>query len=160
MSSSFRGKDTALLTPGAFAVVLDSELKRAARGQNYLTLITLEASRDWQGKAVPVDRGIVQEVAQIISREIRDTDVIGHTDEGVLTVMLLDADFEHSRWVVDRLLSIMADYELPATLRITVGAACCPTNAVDAASLKREAMSHPIVNWRGKSTGGAPFSNN
>ena len=159
MSSSSRG-NSALLTPGAFAVVLNDELKRAARAQNYLTLITLEASRDWQGKAVPVDRGIVQEVAQIISREIRDTDVIGHTDEGVLQIVLLDADVEHSKWVINRVLSIMADHELPATLRITVGAACCPTNAVDAASLKREAMSHPIVNWRGTSSSSSPFSNN
>ena len=159
MSSSSRG-NTALLTPGDFAVVLNDELKRAARAQNYLTLITLEASRDWQGKAGPVDRGIVQEVAQIISREIRDTDVIGHTDEGVLQIVLLDADFEHSKWVINRVLSIMADHELPATLRITVGAACCPTNAVDAASLKREAMSHPIVNWRRTSPSSTPFSNN
>jgi hypothetical protein len=158
--SSFREKDTALLTPGAFAVVLDSELKRAARAQNYVTLVTLETSREWQGMAVPVDRGVVQEVAQIISHEIRDTDVIGHTDEGVLALVLLDSDFEHSTSVVDRLLSMMADHEFPAALRITVGAACCPTNAVDAASLKREAMLHPIMNWRGKSTGGATFSNN
>ena len=159
--SSFRESDTALLTPGAFAVVLDSELKRAARAQNYLTLVTLETSRDWQGMTVPVDRGVVQEVAQIISHEIRDTDVIGHTDEGVLALVLLDSDFEHSASVVDRLLSTMADHEFPAALRITVGAACCPTNAVDAKSLKREALSHPIASWRGRSTGGStPLSSN
>jgi hypothetical protein len=30
-----------------------------------------------------------------------------------------------------------------------VGAACYPTHAVDAESLKRQALSRPIVNWRG-----------
>ena len=159
MSSS--SENSIVLTPGAFAVVLDSELKRAARAQNYLTLITLEASREWQGKTVPVDRGIVQEVGKIIGHEIRDTDVIGHTDDGVLTLVLIDSDFEHSTWVVDRVLGTIANHSLPPALRITVGAACCPTNAVDAKSLKREALSHPIASWRGRSTGGStPLSSN
>jgi hypothetical protein len=34
-------------------------------------------------------------------------------------------------------------------MRIAVGAACYPTHAVDADSLKRQALSRPIVNWRG-----------
>jgi hypothetical protein len=141
--------------------VLDSELKRAVRAQNYLTLITLEASREWRGMTVPVDRGTVQTVAQIVGREIRGTDVIGQTDDATLTLVLIDSDLEHTTWVIDRVLSRMANHELPAALRITVGAACCPTNAVDAASLRREAMSHPIVSWRGRSTiGTTPSSNN
>ena len=160
MSSSFRGKDTAVLTPGAFSVVLDSELKRAARSQNYLTLITLEASREWQGMTVPVDRGIAQEVAKIVGHEIRDTDVIGHTDDGVLSLVLIDTDLDNSAQVVDRVLSTIANHGLPPALRITVGAACCPTNAVDARSLKREALSHPIANWRAKSGGTTPLSSN
>ena len=41
------------------------------------------------------------------------------------------------------------DYEFPAPLRISVGAACYPTDAVDADSLKRQAVSHPVVAWRG-----------
>jgi len=36
-------------------------------------------------------------------------------------------------------------------LRIAVGAACYPTHAIDAESLKRQAMTRPIVNWRGGS---------
>src|SRR5205085_440453 len=89
------------------------------------------------------------EVAQIITRQVRDTDLLGHTDKGTLAIVLLDADFEHSERVINRLVSRIENYEFPTALRIAVGAACYPTHAVDADSLKRQALSRPLVNWRG-----------
>ena len=82
---------------------------------------------------------------------MRDTDLLGHTETGALALVLLDADFEHSTRVIDRVVSRIENYEFPTALRIAVGAACYPTHAVDADSLKRQAMSRPIVNWRGGS---------
>jgi GGDEF domain-containing protein len=148
-SSSFYEDGSKLLTPGAFEFVLDSELKRAVRSQNYLTLVVFEARREWEGMMVTADDGTLQEVAQLIGREVRDTDLIGHTDKGTLALVLLDADFDHSARVIDRLVSRIGNYEFPTALRIAVGAACYPTHAVDADSLKRQALSRPIVNWRG-----------
>ncbi len=149
MTDSFYEEGSRLLTPGAFEFVLDSELKRAVRSQNFLTLVTLETSREWEGMMVTADDGTLQEVAQVIGREVRDTDLLGHSDKGTLALVLLDADFEHSARVIDRLVSRIDHYEFPTPLRIAVGAACYPTHAVDAASLKRQAMTRPIVNWRG-----------
>ena len=148
-SSSFYEEGSKLLTPGAFEFVLDTELKRAVRSQNFLTLVVLEAAREWEGMMVSADDGTVYQVAQIIGKEVRDTDLIGHTDRGVLALVLLDADFEHSTRVIDRLVARIENYEFPTVLRIAVGAACYPTHAVDADSLKRQAMSRPLVNWRG-----------
>jgi len=147
-SSSFYEEGSKLLTPGAFEFVLDSELKRAVRSQNFLTLVVVEAAREWEGMMVSADDGTVHQVAQIIGKEVRDTDLIGHTDRGVLTLVLLDTDFDNSTRVIDRLVSRIENYEFPTALRIAVGAACYPTHAVDADSLKRQAMSHPLVNWR------------
>src|SRR6476469_5845698 len=144
--TSFYEENSKLLTPGAFEFVLDSELKRAVRSQNFLTLVLVEASREWEGMTVTADDGTVQEVAQIIVREVRDTDLIGHTDKGTLSLVLLDADFEHSTRVIDRLVSRIENYDFPTPLRIAVGAACYPTHAVDAETLKRQALSRPIVN--------------
>ncbi|HEY7170296.1 MAG TPA: hypothetical protein VH417_05580 [Vicinamibacterales bacterium] len=148
-SSSFYEEGSRLLTPGAFEFVLDSELKRAVRSQNFLTLVTLEASREWEGMMVTADDGTVHEVAQLIGKEVRDTDLLGHTDRGTLALVLLDADFDHSTRVIDRLVARIENYEFATPLRIAVGAACYPTHAVDAESLKRQALSRPIVNWRG-----------
>jgi hypothetical protein len=148
-TGSFYEDNSKVLTPGAFAFVLDSELKRAVRSQNFLTLVTLEASREWEGMTVTADEGTLQEVADIVGREVRDTDVLGHTDRGTLTLVLLDSDFDNSSRVIDRVVSRIENYEFPNALRIAVGAACYPTHAVDADSLKKQALSRPLVHWRG-----------
>ena len=147
-SSSFYEEGSRLLTPGAFEFVLDSELKRAVRSQNFLTLVTVETSREWEGMMVTADDGTLHEVAQLISREVRDTDLLGHTDKGTIGLVLLDSDFDHSARVIDRVVARIENYEFKNALRIAVGAACYPTHAVDAESLKRQAMSRPLVNWR------------
>src|SRR6185295_2136376 len=102
---TFYEDNTKLLTPGAFEFVLESELKRAVRSQNYLTLVTVEASREWEGMTLLADNGTLKQVAQLIGREVRDTDVLGHTDRGTLGLVLLDADFEHSGRVINRVVS-------------------------------------------------------
>lgn len=147
--NSFYEEGSKLLTQGAFDFVLDTELRRAVRSQNFLTLVTVETSREWEGMTMTADDGTVEEVAQIIGSQVRETDFIGHTDAGTLAVALLDTDFDSSARVIDRLLARIENYDFPTPLRIAVGAACYPTHAVNAESLKRQALSHPIVNWRG-----------
>jgi GGDEF domain-containing protein len=148
MTTFFEGSSN-LLTAGAFEFVLDSELKRAVRSQSYLTLVTVEASRDSDGQTAAADDGTLLEVAQLIGRELRDSDLIGHTGRGTLSLVLLDADREHADRVINRLVSRLDGHAFAAPLRIAVGAACYPTHAVDAGSLKREALARPVVKWRG-----------
>jgi hypothetical protein len=145
----FEEEGSRVLTPNAFDFVLDGELRRAVRSQSYLTLVVLETRREWEGLEVTADAGTVDEVAGVIGREVRDTDLLGKTDTGTLSLVLLDADFDNSVRVIDRLVSRIDHYEFPTALRISVGAACYPTHAVDADSLKQQAISRPLVNWRG-----------
>ena len=77
--SAFYEDNSKLLTPAAFEFVLESELKRAVRSQNFLTLVILEANREWEGITVTADDGTLLEVAQLVGREVRDTDVLGRT---------------------------------------------------------------------------------
>jgi GGDEF domain-containing protein len=147
-SGPFYEEGSRVLTPSAFEFVLDSELKRAVRSQNFLTLVVFEVTREWDGIMVTADDGTMQELAQLLGREIRDTDLIGNTEKGSLSIVLLDADFEHAAQVIDRLMSRIDNYEFPAPLRINVGAACYPTHAVDAESLRSQAFTRPLLNWR------------
>jgi GGDEF domain-containing protein len=148
----FEEEGSRVLTPNAFEFVLDGELRRAVRSQNFLTLVVLEARREWEGLEVTADDGTVDEVANVVGREVRDTDLIGKTEKGTLSLVLLDADFDNSARVIDRLVSRIDSYDFPTPLRISVGAACYPTHAVDADSLKRQAVSRPVVSWRGGSS--------
>ena len=149
MSDSLFEEDARVLKQHAFEFVLDGELKRAVRSQNFLTLVTLETNGEWDGMSVTADDGTVGEVAEIVRHEVRDTDVLGYTNQGQLSLVLLHADFSNSTKVIDRLIQRMEHYDFPSPLRISVGAACYPTHAVDAESLKQQAVSHPVVNWRG-----------
>jgi GGDEF domain-containing protein len=148
MSATFYEEGSKFLTPSAFEFVLESEMKRAVRRQNYVTLVLVEASREWEGVSIAADDGMVREVGQVLGKEIRDTDLLGHAGKGALAVVLLDADFDQSATVIDRLITRIEDYDFQTTLRIAVGAACYPTHAVDVDSLKREASSRAVVNWR------------
>ena len=76
---------------------------------------------------VTADDGTVQQVAEVIGKEVRETDLLGLTEQGVLSLVLVDADFDHSTHVIDRLVSRIDNYEFPTILRIAVGAACYPT---------------------------------
>ena len=149
MTDAFFEDDSRLLTPRAFEFVLDGELKRAVRSQNFLTLVVFEATREWEGMMVTADEGTIDEVAQLVGREVRDTDLIGKTEKGMLSLVLLDSDFDSSARVIDRLVSRIDSYDFPTPLRISVGAACYPTHAVDADTLKRQAAARPVVSWRG-----------
>src|SRR5205814_1500026 len=111
MTTSAFYEDDRLLTSGAFEFVLDSELKRAVRSQNYLTLVTVETGREWDGMTVTADDGTLHEIASIIGHEIRDTDLLGHAERGTLALVLLDSDFGHSTKVIDRLVSRLESYE-------------------------------------------------
>ena len=154
MADAFFEEGSRLLKAPAFEFVLDGEMKRAVRSQNYLTLVVLETRREWDGMTVTADDGTLDEVARIIGHEVRDTDLLGSTETGVLSLVLLDADYDNGTRVIDRLVQRIDDYEFTTPLRISVGAACYPTHGGDPDSLKDQALSHPVVNWRG----GAPAS--
>ena len=149
MADAFFEDDSRLLTPHAFEFVLDGEMKRAVRSQNYLTLVVLETRREWDGMTMTADDGTIDEVARIVGHEVRDTDLIGNTETGVLSLVLLDADYDNCTKVIERLVQRIDDYDFARPLRISVGAACYPTHAIDADSLRHRAMAHPVVNWRG-----------
>jgi hypothetical protein len=153
---SFYADGTRVLKPDAFEFVLSSELKRAVRAQSFLTLITLEARRVWDGLTVAADDGTLSELAELVSREVRDTDHIGQTDRGALGLMLLEADPHGGSCVIGRVMSRIDHYRFSAPLSISIGAASCPTHAVDAEALKREASSRPMISARRGVNPGTP----
>jgi hypothetical protein len=138
----FLEEDLRVLTPEAFDFVLNNELKRAVRSQNFLTLLLVEPTPQ---PAEPAERGpAVRQIARLVSREVRETDLLSQTSEGQLSVVLLDADLQSSLRVVERLMSRLDHYEFSTPMTIEVGAACCPTHGADAETLRRAAEARPI----------------
>lgn len=139
----FLGGESRVLTPEAFDFVLNNELKRAVRSQNFLTLLVLEPTADTPDHP-PSGEEVVQQIARLVSREVRETDLLAQTGAGQLSIVLLDADLHNSMQVVDRLLSRFRHYEFPAPVAIDVGAATCPTHGADPETLRRAAHARPV----------------
>lgn len=136
----FLRDDFRVLTPEAFDFVLNNELKRAVRSQNYLTLVLAEPRAEGRdpGEAV-------RELARLIMREVRETDLLSASADGRLSMVLLDADLQNSMRVIDRLLARLEHYQFPSPLAIEFGAACCPTHGSDAETLRRAAAARPMT---------------
>ena len=105
--------DPRVLSPEVFDFVLNNELKRAIRSQNYLTLLVVE----------PIPKPGA---------------------DGRLSVVLLDADFEHALLVVERLMARVEHYEFTTPAAVSIGVASCPTHGADLVSLRSAAQSRPI----------------
>ena len=139
-------------TPGAFDFVLDTELKRAVRAQNFLTLVVRrDAPRVGGPDASPPTTATLTELARRRrARGARHRPARPHRHAA------------RCRWCCStptsstRAASSIALVEphrqlrVPDAAHIAVGAACYPTHAVDAESLKRQAVTRPIVNWRAR----------
>ena len=90
----FLEEDFRVLTPEAFEFVLTNELKRALRSQNFLTLVLVEPAPKGTAPGENGERDrAVREVARLISRDVRETDLLSHTSRGQLSVVLLDASW-------------------------------------------------------------------
>jgi GGDEF domain-containing protein len=148
-SAFFEDDGSRLLTLAAFDFALDTEIRRAARSQSFLTLVFIEVTRAWDSLTMPADTGAVDALSAIILQDTRETDLLGHTDAATLTLALLDADVECSGRIIERLVSRISNYDFPTPIGIEVGLACNPTHAVDAALLKRHARAHPTVKTSG-----------
>jgi len=152
-SDSYSEEDFRVLTPEAFDFVFHNELKRAVRSQNFLTLVHVEPSLLGPpgGSASESDEA-VHEVARLIGRDVRETDLLSETVRGRLSLVLLDADLQSSLGVIDRLMARLTHYSFRKPLSIEMGAACCPTDGADAKTLTHAAESRPLQPRRSRGT--------
>jgi GGDEF domain-containing protein len=141
----FLDEDYRVLTSEAFAFVLSNELKRAVRSQNFLTLVSLKPQITGIPSAGNADRDLaVKQIARLISRDIRETDLLAETGTGLVSLVLLDADLPDSMNVIERLRSRLDAYAFRTPLTLEIGAATCPTHGADIDSLRRAAETQAI----------------
>ncbi len=129
-----------VLTTAAFEFVLNKELKRAVRSQNFLTLVSVKPRI---ADPVTADQSVTQkQIAHLISRELRETDLVAEEDTGRLWLALLDVDLQNSMNVIKRLRRRLDAYGFPTPVTVEIGAATCPTHGADIDSLRRTADTH------------------
>ena len=120
-----------VLNRETFDFVLTNELKRAQRSQNFVTLVHMEPR-----SGAPADA--VGEIARLVSRELRETDMLA-ADATRVSMVLLDTDLQNSSRVIERVMARLEHYQFTTPVEIEVGAACCPTHGADLDTLRRVA---------------------
>ncbi len=153
MSTAVNDDVPRLLGPDMFAFEFDAELRRAVRLRTQLTLVVVEAVGDREATPLPVTEMYstppLGQIAKLVGTRIRETDLLGQTAAGALSLVLVDADYEHSTHVINRLVSRIEREAFGQPVKIQFGAACYPSHALDAASLTREALSRRVANCHG-----------
>lgn len=138
--------DTAsgLLTHEAFSFFVDHLLKHAERTQEFLTLVVFVTEWASREAIVAADEWIVKELARLIRFAVRDTDLLGRTSDGALSLMLAGIDAEGAASVVERLNGHIGRYRMSPAMKISIGMASCPAHAVRMDDLLRCAMAHRV----------------
>ncbi len=131
-----------------FKVIVENELKRCLRYQNFASLLLLNVatgslSADSNGNsAVHGDK-----LMALIQRELRETDIIDLQEKDMIAVLLLYSDKRIARMVGDRLKSCITNYvgkkEGLGSPNVYLGGAVFPSHATDYGTLYERA--HQIV---------------
>lgn len=120
-------QNTAVLEKEFFQYLIRFEIKRAMRYQSFATLLFLEPDQEF-------DNGMNLKIfAEIISEELRDSDIIGRVNHVRFGIVLLHADQRGSLVAGERLRKRIKNYLFPGNKERTVsmGGACFPNNATN-----------------------------
>jgi Diguanylate cyclase, GGDEF domain len=120
--------------------LLELELKRSLRYQSFTSVLLIE---------IPANRKLhlsktstfLERVVASLSSQIRETDIIGTTNENTITVILLNCDKRSTSEVTNRVSCWTSQYfgsnssDGSSGSRLGVGAACFPSHATDSEHL-------------------------
>jgi GGDEF domain-containing protein len=123
----------------SFIFLLDLEIKRARRYQNYLSLLSLTFGH--LNPSLKNPNISLKTFASLLKDELRDMDVVGQggTANRIL-VMLPHADTAGAHKVRERLGQVLQDYGFGGKgLTIEIGEGCFPTHATNIDDLLRMA---------------------
>jgi diguanylate cyclase (GGDEF)-like protein len=123
-----------------FLHLLELELKRSLRYQSFTSVLLIE---------IPANRKLhlsktstfLERVVASLSSQIRETDIIGTTNENTITVILLNCDKRSTSEVANRVSCWTSQYfgsnssDGISGSRLGVGAACFPSHATDSEHL-------------------------
>jgi GGDEF domain-containing protein len=133
-----------LLTPDAFGFMVDHQLRHAQRTQEFLTLVVFIVEREWRELVVAADEWIVKELARLIRYAVRNTDLLTRSADGMLSLLLVGTDAERARPIIERINAHITRYGASPALQISIGLACCPTHAITADDLLRQALARQV----------------
>ena len=128
------------LNKDLFLYLLDLEVKRARRYQNFLSLLLLNLNQlsKNDGKYFHVCH---QALGRLLTTEMRETDILGSLGGNSLAILLPYADPYAGSMAKSRFENILKYYDFKDKgFEVMIGEVCFPVNGADTVDLIREAM--------------------
>jgi Diguanylate cyclase, GGDEF domain len=144
-SSSVTADHCVVLSWKWFAFLVRAALSHACRHADYVTLVTIRASREYVGATIDVGAQALTEIADVIDPTIRAADIVGQLEHGELGILLSDADEEAAAGIIRRFAERLGHVRFSAPMTFAIGTASCPTDGVRGDDLVAHAMMHPVV---------------
>lgn len=135
-SNSFLNKET-------LKGLLENELKRSLRYQNFTSILLFEAHSRNSTEGVEGHLDVAERMATLIRKETRDTDIIGRQGGNIVILVLLYSDKNIARKVGHRLSAWVSNYLSSSGKNshiLSIGGACFPSHATDSNSLYQRAL--------------------
>ncbi|MFX0201988.1 MAG: GGDEF domain-containing protein [Candidatus Hodarchaeota archaeon] len=131
-----------LLNKQSFLFLLDLEVKRARRYQNYLSLLSFTFGH--LNPSLGGNSNIsLKTLGNLLKEELRDTDLVGQSEGNRLLVMLPYADTAGAHKVRERLEQMLQDYGFAKKgLAVEIEEVCFPTHATNVHDILRVAGNH------------------
>ncbi len=131
-----------IMNRNLFLYMLDLEVKRARRYQNFLCLMLLKIknfSKEDDGIGL---KKCYRAVGQLLMEELRESDLIGSLELNHLVVLLPYADMKMGACVKSRFEDILKYYDFKKNgFEVKVDQICFPVHGTDTADLIRKALS-------------------
>lgn len=130
-----------ILNQDLFLFLLDLEVKRARRYQNFLCLMLLKIKQFSQEGDGGGFQACYQTLSNFLVEEIRESDIIGSLEFNELVVMLPYADVKVGAHVKSRFEDALKYYDFKSKgFEIMIDQVCFPINGTDAMDLIRKAL--------------------
>jgi len=130
-----------ILNSDLFLFLLDLEVKRARRYQNFLSIILMKLVQDPSSNNGGQLKICYKALTDLLAGEIRETDILASLGENRIVALLPYADASAGSHAKSRLESILKYYDFRGKgYGVVVHRFCFPSNGTDTIDLLRKAL--------------------
>ncbi len=136
MFYGIEGFPNRVLNQELFLFLLDLEIKRARRYQNFISLISIRLNNTIKGKGV-VDIKVQQKnLSEFLSSEIRESDILASIGDDQLVILLPYADIKTCRKAKERFEEALKYLDFKKSgIELSIDQFCFPVNGADSIDL-------------------------
>jgi len=135
------GGSDRVLDKDLFLFLLDLEVKRARRYQNFICLLLPKLKPSSKSDNEAMFQNYYQTLVTLLTEEMRETDIVGSLGKNQLAILLPYADISAGGHAKSRFENALKYYNLNSNgFEVIIDQVCFPINATDTHSLLQKAL--------------------